>query len=127
MTNASSSAAHPSLEIQEIDSSESSPGAGRPLRLLALGVLICISLTDSLTGKHQTDGGGIRGLSELLIIRAIMGKVMGEENEIRRKAGREPLSSPPRPCEYFDLIGGTSTGGCVRVVLYINYCHITTG
>jgi patatin-like phospholipase/acyl hydrolase len=25
----------------------------------------------------------------------------------------EDLPDVPRPCDYFDLIGGTSTGGCV--------------
>jgi patatin-like phospholipase/acyl hydrolase len=25
----------------------------------------------------------------------------------------EDLPNVPRPCNYFDLIGGTSTGGCV--------------
>lgn len=49
------------------------------------------------------DGGGIRGLSELLILKEIM-------NRVKREHG---LSETPRPCEYFDMIGGTSTGGCV--------------
>jgi len=40
---------------------------------------------------------------------------MVEEN-IRKKDGEAPLSIPPRPCDYFDLIGGTSTGGCVAFI-----------
>jgi len=53
------------------------------------------------------DGGGVRGLSSLLILREIM-------EEIRRqtKAAKAPL-----PCEYFDLIGGTSTGGLIAIML----------
>ncbi len=47
------------------------------------------------------DGGGIRGLSELLILREIM-----------RRVGDDPLSNEiPLPHKYFDMIGGTSTGG----------------
>jgi patatin-like phospholipase/acyl hydrolase len=43
------------------------------------------------------DGGGIRGLSSLIILQHLMKKVNPED--------------PPKPCDYFDLIGGTSTGG----------------
>lgn len=55
--------------------------SGQELRLLAL------------------DGGGVRGLSSLIILQQLMETVDPE--------------SPPKPCEYFDMIGGTSTGGCV--------------
>ena len=65
----------------------------------------------SLT-RQCTDGGGIRGLSELLIIKEIMHRLMVEENAKRKNDGEEPLSSLPKPCNFFDLIGGTSTGGC---------------
>lgn len=47
------------------------------------------------------DGGGIRALSSLLILEDIMEK-------IRDKNG---LHQVPRPCDHFDLIGGTGTGG----------------
>ncbi|PGH12599.1 hypothetical protein AJ80_06657 [Polytolypa hystricis UAMH7299] len=53
------------------------------------------------------DGGGIRGISSLLILENIM------EN-IRKTKG---LDRVPRPCEYFDLIGGTSTGGIIAIML----------
>lgn len=43
------------------------------------------------------DGGGVRGLSALIILQALMEKVNSD--------------SPPKPCDYFDMIGGTSTGG----------------
>ncbi|KAI0544257.1 hypothetical protein F4679DRAFT_44147 [Xylaria curta] len=43
------------------------------------------------------DGGGVRGLASLIIINHLM-KGIDRVN-------------PPKPCEYFDLIGGTSTGG----------------
>ena len=49
------------------------------------------------------DGGGVRGLSTLLILKALMTAV----NDERIKAGQSAI----KPCELFDLIGGTSTGG----------------
>ncbi len=45
------------------------------------------------------DGGGVRGLASLLILDYVM-KAIDSKN-------------PPKPCDYFDLIGGTSTGGFV--------------
>ena len=53
------------------------------------------------------DGGGVRGLSSLLILREIM-------EEIQRRSGAEET---PLPCQYFDLIGGTSTGGLIAIML----------
>lgn len=43
------------------------------------------------------DGGGIRGLSSLYILKRIMESINPE--------------CPPKPCDYFDMIAGTSTGG----------------
>jgi hypothetical protein len=54
------------------------------------------------------DGGGIRGLSTLFILKNIMDRLNRE---------RDYANLPPvKPCEVFDLIGGTSTGGFVRNV-----------
>ncbi|KAH6972990.1 acyl transferase/acyl hydrolase/lysophospholipase [Ilyonectria sp. MPI-CAGE-AT-0026] len=53
------------------------------------------------------DGGGIRGVSSLLILEDIMEK-------LREKRG---LDRVPRPCDHFDLIGGTSTGGIIAIML----------
>lgn len=50
------------------------------------------------------DGGGVRGLSTLYILKSIMDRL----NYERRKTATLP---PVKPCEVFDLIGGTSTGG----------------
>ncbi|MCJ1392597.1 hypothetical protein MMC18_005467 [Xylographa bjoerkii] len=47
------------------------------------------------------DGGGIRGVSELLILDEIM----------RRLQYDLKLDKLPLPCDYFHLIGGTGTGG----------------
>lgn len=49
------------------------------------------------------DGGGVRGLSSLMILQQLMATVN--------------LESPPKPCEYFDMIGGTSTGGLIAIML----------
>ncbi|KAJ7438759.1 FabD/lysophospholipase-like protein [Mycena latifolia] len=53
------------------------------------------------------DGGGIRGLSSLLILEGIMYRIQVEKK----------LEVPPLPCEYFDLICGTSTGGLIALML----------
>jgi patatin-like phospholipase/acyl hydrolase len=49
------------------------------------------------------DGGGVRGLSSLQILKQLM-ELIDHEN-------------PPKPCEYFDMIGGTSTGGLIAIML----------
>lgn len=62
--------------------------------LHAQGSIYCPRLTD-------VDGGGIRGMSELIILDEIMHRVQRRGN----------LSSVPLPADYFDMICGTSTGG----------------
>jgi patatin-like phospholipase/acyl hydrolase len=47
------------------------------------------------------DGGGVKGLTSLLVLERIF-------ESIKNQGG---LPEVPKPCEYFDLIGGTSTGG----------------
>ncbi|THZ03199.1 phospholipase, patatin family protein, partial [Aureobasidium pullulans] len=49
------------------------------------------------------DGGGVRGLSSLYILQRIMNAI-------------DP-DNPPKPCDYFDVIGGTSTGGLIAIML----------
>ncbi|KAF8890659.1 acyl transferase/acyl hydrolase/lysophospholipase, partial [Infundibulicybe gibba] len=51
------------------------------------------------------DGGGFRGLGCLLILDKIM-------EDVKRRS-RRPLV----PCEVFDLIGGTSTGGLITILI----------
>ncbi|EPE02605.1 kinesin light chain [Ophiostoma piceae UAMH 11346] len=53
------------------------------------------------------DGGGIRGLSELLILEEIMSRIKRDRN----------LDYDPLPADFFDLIGGTSTGGLIALLL----------
>ena len=83
---------------------------GKPKSIsLQNGVFI---LVDAPQMEHvprilSLDGGGVRGLSTLLILRDIM-------EEIGRKMG---TNIPAKPCDYFDLIGGTSTGGLIAIML----------
>ena len=51
--------------------------------------------------EHLEDGGGMRSLSSLFILQNIMEKIRFIHN-----LGTESL-----PCDYFDMICGTSTGG----------------
>ncbi|KAJ6282166.1 acyl transferase/acyl hydrolase/lysophospholipase [Bipolaris maydis] len=55
------------------------------------------------------DGGGVRGLSTLYILKGLMTRLNHE---------RQNASLPcVKPCEVFDLIGGTSTGGLIAIML----------
>ncbi|KAH7400365.1 phospholipase, patatin family protein [Cadophora sp. MPI-SDFR-AT-0126] len=53
------------------------------------------------------DGGGVRGLSTLIILRYLMAKV---------NSGLPP-GHHKKPYEIFDMIGGTSTGGLIAIML----------
>lgn len=49
------------------------------------------------------DGGGVRGLSTLRILKRVMEAI-------------DPVN-PPKPCDYFHMICGTSTGGLIALML----------
>ncbi|KAH6649685.1 acyl transferase/acyl hydrolase/lysophospholipase [Chaetomium tenue] len=67
---------------------------GPPLRILSL------------------DGGGVRGYSMFLILQEIMHRTFVEIE------GRAPRRSEiPKPCDHFDLIVGTGTGGLIALML----------
>lgn len=53
------------------------------------------------------DGGGVRGLTSLLILQRIWRTMYPHGTP-------EPV---PRPCDIFDLIVGTSTGGLIAILL----------
>ena len=54
------------------------------------------------------DGGGIKGLFAALVIKRLIEEVQSLEGS---------SSSRKHPCDYFDLIGGTSTGGLLAIML----------
>jgi hypothetical protein len=54
-----------------------------------------------------------------------MNRLMVEENAKLEKDSEEPLSELPKPCDCFDLIGGTSTGGCVALYIYDHLISLT--
>ncbi|TWU72050.1 hypothetical protein ED733_002497 [Metarhizium rileyi] len=67
---------------------------GPPLRVLSL------------------DGGGVRGYSMLIIIQELMHRTFVEVE------GRAPRRHEiPKPCDHFDLIIGTGTGGLIALML----------
>ncbi|KAK0747380.1 phospholipase, partial [Apiosordaria backusii] len=49
------------------------------------------------------DGGGVRGLVSLLILQRLMHLINPQQ--------------PPKPCEVFNYIAGTSTGGLIAIML----------
>ncbi|KAK0477682.1 acyl transferase/acyl hydrolase/lysophospholipase, partial [Armillaria novae-zelandiae] len=53
------------------------------------------------------DGGGIRGVSQLIILDEIMKRIQVKKH----------LIEVPKPCEYFHLIGGSGTGGLNAIML----------
>jgi patatin-like phospholipase/acyl hydrolase len=55
------------------------------------------------------DGGGFRGIVSLLILDSLMHKLLAD--------GAFPGPEVPKPCEVFDLIVGTSTGGLMALLL----------
>ncbi|TGZ77584.1 FabD/lysophospholipase-like protein [Ascodesmis nigricans] len=55
------------------------------------------------------DGGGVRGLSTLFILKRLMEQLSRE-----RQGSSQQLF---KPCEAFDLIGGTGTGGLIAIML----------
>lgn len=72
----------------------------RPLCLLALGKPPEYPALARLADTG-VDGGGIRGLSELVVLEEIMNRIKHDLDS------DEDLL----PADFFDLIGGTSTGG----------------
>ena len=58
------------------------------------------------------DGGGIKGYTLLLILKRIL-----QSMKVEAKKEGIDLDEEPRPCDVFDLIVGTSTGGLIAIML----------
>jgi hypothetical protein len=91
------------------------------------------------TAVLSLDGGGIRGLSTLIVLRELMKCIADVEistKPIAKKSSDSPLVNSEasigdskttsndlndisgfRPCHYFDYIAGTSTGGLIAIML----------
>ena len=66
-------------------------------------------MTDNPLRILSLDGGGVRGISSLYILKELM-------RQLAREYQADNPNAPeltPRPCEYFNLICGTSTGGLI--------------
>ena len=60
----------------------------------------------------MSDGGGVRGYSMLILLHDFMHKTYSE------CYGEPPEPDEvPKPCDYFDLIAGTGTGGLIAIML----------
>jgi len=90
-----------------LENMEENKAPGNPLALIRSNLKGNVADINHCPRILSLDGGGVRGLSSLLILREIM-------EEIGRRA---QARDPPLPCQYFDLIGGTSTGGLIAIML----------
>ncbi|RMZ73691.1 patatin-like serine hydrolase [Pyrenophora seminiperda CCB06] len=85
---------------------------GPPLRILSLGMSVRYHFNTTSANTHTTDGGGVRGYSMLIILQELMHRTFVETE------GRAPKRNEvPKPCEHFDLIVGTGTGGLIAIML----------
>ena len=70
-------------------------------------------MTDTPLRILSLDGGGVRGISTLYILKGLMDQIsLDYQNQ-----NPDAPEISPRPCEYFDLICGTSTGGLIALML----------
>ncbi|EOD49542.1 Patatin/Phospholipase A2-related protein [Neofusicoccum parvum] len=87
-----------------------------PLQHLAVAESTGLRRKDTTKGPPlrilSLDGGGVRGYSMLILLQELMHRTYVEIH------GRAPKRSEiPKPCEHFDLIAGTGTGGLIAIML----------
>ncbi|CAE7123276.1 unnamed protein product, partial [Rhizoctonia solani] len=129
--NDSGSAAGPSA-LDGSGSSQGNPGkggegqntpgrnpGGPPQRPTELNLASQTSRAEQGLNILCIDGGGVRGLSSLVVLREMMYRIHGLEKEDTPK---ESL----RPADWFDLIAGTGTGGVSACMLGRLGMSITT-
>ena len=73
------------------------------LKLLSIGTYLSASHNGQRV-IHGTDAGGTQAVSQLHILSHVMEKISCDTNSTFHGAVK-------RPCEVFDAIGGTGTGG----------------
>ncbi len=77
--------------------------------------LVSFPLWHRILETDVVDGGGVRGLSSLLVLRELLCMVReeidGPEDAFRRGKRSAKNTKPMEPTEVFDLVVGTSTGG----------------
>ena len=94
---------HPGSHPKMVDAENEFFDHTEPVYLLSLGkqaAAFLLQSPQSLT-RMSLDGGGVRGISEAVMLHEIM-------TRLQKELGLKKL---PKPCDYFHLIGGTSTGG----------------
>ncbi|OAP65249.1 hypothetical protein AYL99_01221 [Fonsecaea erecta] len=64
------------------------------------------------------DGGGVKGISSMMILQRIMDRVRDVENEANLEKGKPVDTEERKPVDYFDLAAGTSTGGLIALMLF---------
>ncbi|KAM0479814.1 hypothetical protein ACHAPX_004391 [Trichoderma viride] len=72
--------------------------------------MVYLPATRHLNGVRllALDGGGVRGVASLIILKEIMNRVQA----------RKGLKEECRPADYFELGAGTSTGGIIGIMLF---------
>ena len=86
---------------------------------LVVSIIALLKLPEDMSTETplrilSLDGGGVRGISSLHVLQILMNQI--KLRLITEYKALEPIP-PLRPCHFFDLICGTSTGGLIALML----------